>query len=170
MLELLILYMLNKQDNTLYGLKKEISAHYGEVSIPSHGALFPALKRLEEKNLVHVRKKLSDGGKRYTYYGLGEENFSDFFNEKFMEFNNAKSETLDSFLTWLKIRLIVIDLLDEKYVQEFKEKCILKLNIFKEKIKDKQNNQYLTLTELQRKLLLADLSEIENYKEILASV
>ena len=169
MLELLILYALNKNDNTLYGLKKEISTHYGEVSIPSHGALFPALKRLEEKNLVHLRKKLSDGGKKYTYYSLGE-NTEDYFNKKFMEFNNAKSETLDSFFVWLKIRLITIDALNKDLINEFKEKSLLKLNLYKEEIAKKLDNEYLELTELQKNILKLYSNEIDNYNSLIQNV
>lgn len=168
MLELLILYTLNKCENTLYGLKKEIATHYGEVSIPSHGALFPAVKRLEKAGLLNIRKKLSDGGKRYTYYSF--DNVSSYFNNKFMEFNNAKSETLDNFLTWLKIRLIVIDMLDENLIGEFKEKCLLKLDIFKKNALSKLDNKYLELTELQKNLLQISVNEIEDYIKIINSI
>lgn len=165
MLELLILYMLNKCENTLYGLKKEIATHYGEVSIPSHGALFPAIKRLENAGLLKIRKKLSDGGKRYTYYSV--DNISSYFNKKFIEFNNAKSETLDNFLNWLKIRLIVVDMLDETLIGEFKEKCLLKFDIFKKNALSKLDNKYLELTEIQKNLLQISINEIEVYTKII---
>ena len=166
MLELLILYALNKQDNTLYGLKKLIATHYGEVSIPSHGALFPALKRLENENLITVRKKLSSGGKRYTYYSISGDT-SDFFRKKFMEFNNAKSETLDSFLMWLKIRLIVIDMLDKNFLEEFKEKCLLKTNFYKKRIEEKLNDKYIELTRIQRTMIIQYEKELEEYEKLL---
>ena len=169
MIELLILYVLNKNDNTLYGLKKEISAHYGEVSIPSHGALFPALKKLEAQGLVSVRKKLSDGGKKYTYYNINK-NAIEYFNEKFMEFNNAKSETLENFLFWLKIRFIVIDMLDKNLLENFKERSHLKLEMYKNSILKKNENKYIELTELQIAIQKQYLSEIEVFDNLLNQI
>ena len=169
MIELLILYVLNKNDNTLYGLKKEISAHYGEVSIPSHGALFPALKKLEAQGLVSVRKKLSDGGKKYTYYNINK-NAIEYFNEKFMEFNNAKSETLENFLFWLKIRFIVIDMLDKNLLENFKERSHLKLEMYKNSILKKNENKYIELTELQIAIQKQYLCEIEVFDNLLNQI
>lgn len=169
MIELLILYVLNKNDNTLYGLKKEISAHYGEVSIPSHGALFPALKKLEAQGFVSVRKKLSDGGKKYTYYNINK-NAIEYFNEKFMEFNNAKSETLENFLFWLKIRFIVIDMLDKNLLENFKERSHLKLEMYKNSILKKNENKYIELTELQIAIQKQYLSEIEVFDNLLNQI
>ena len=169
MIELLILYVLNKNDNTLYGLKKEISAHYGEVSIPSHGALFPALKKLEAQGLVSVRKKLSEGGKKYTYYNINK-NAIEYFNEKFMEFNNAKSETLENFLFWLKIRFIVIDMLDKNLLENFKERSHLKLEMYKNSILKKNENKYIELTELQIAIQKQYLSEIEVFDNLLNQI
>ena len=169
MIELLILYVLNKNDNTLYGLKKEISAHYGEVSIPSHGALFPALKKLETQGFVSVRKKLSDGGKKYTYYNINK-NAIEYFNEKFMEFNNAKSETLENFLFWLKIRFIVIDMLDKNFLENFKERSHLKLEMYKNSILKKNENKYIELTELQIAIQKQYLSEIEVFDNLLNQI
>ena len=166
MLELLILYVLNKQDNTLYGLKKEIATHYGEVSIPSHGALFPALKRLEKEEYICVRKKLSEGGKRYTYYSLNK-NPSDYFNKKFMKFNNAISETADSFLLWLKIRLITIDMLDKNFTEKFKEKSLLKLDIYRKNILKRLDNEYLELTELQKEIEKQYINEIDVFSALI---
>ena len=169
MLELLILYVLNKQDNTLYGLKKEIATHYGEVSIPSHGALFPALKRLEKEGYVTVRKKLSNGGKRYSYYSINK-NPLDYFNKKFTEFNNAESETLDSFLQWLKIRLITVDMFDTNLIAGFREKCLLKLDVFKKNILKKLDNEFLNLTELQKNLLKQHINEIDAFINLINQV
>ena len=169
MLELLTLYVLNKQDNTLYGLKKEIAMHYGEVSIPSHGALFPVLKKLEKEEYVCVRKKLSEGGKRYTYYSINK-NFSEYFNKKFMEFNNAKSETLEGFLLWLKFRLITIDMLDKNLIDGFREKSFLKLDYYKKNILKKLDNEYLELTELQENLEKQYLNEIDSFVDLLKRI
>ena len=166
MLELLILYTLNKTELTLYGLRMFISKHFGEFSIPSDGAVFPAVKRLQDKGFVSLRKKLSNGGKRYTYYSVSN-NYADFFNKKFMEFNTAKSETLDSFLLWLKVRLCVSELLDRKLFEEFKQKSLMKLEKYETKINEKFNDSYLELNELQKNILSLSVKEILEYKKLL---
>ena len=169
MLELLILYSLNKQEQTLYGLRKTIAKHFGEISIPSHGALHPSIKKLEDKKLIVVRKKLSEGGKKYTYYSVNN-SFSEYFNKKFMEFNNAKSETLDSFLLWLKVHLNTIDIVEKSFIEEFKEKCLFKLDNFKTTAEEKLNDEYIELTPIQKKLIEMHLTEISNYKNIVNSL
>ena len=166
MLELLILYVLNKQEQTLYGLRKTIAKHFGEISIPSHGALHPCIKKLEDKDLISVRKKLSDGGKKYTYYSI-KSSFPEYFNNKFMEFNNADSETLDAFLFWLKVHLYTIDIVNQSNIEEFKEKVIYKLDNFKTKAEEKLNNEYIELTKVQKKVITIQLKEIYDFKDII---
>ena len=169
MLELLILYSLNKQEQTLYGLRKTIAKHFGEISIPSHGALHPSIKNLEDKKLIVVRKKLSEGGKKYTYYSVNS-SFSEYFNNKFMEFNNASSETLDAFLFWLKVHLNTIDIVSQSNIEEFKEKVLFKLDNFKTKTEEKLNDEYIELNDIQKKLIEIQLAEISSFKNIVSNL
>lgn len=166
MLEILILYSLHKQEMTFYGLAKFITERFGEVSKPSHGALHPAVKRLSEKKLISLRKKISDGGKRYSYYTVTD-GFISGFNEIFMKFNSAKSETVDAFLLSLKARLLTIDLLDKSLLNEFREKVILKLDSLEDSIRKKLNNSYLELNEIQKNVAEVYIKEISEYKNII---
>ena len=90
--------------------------------------------------------------------------------ERFMEFNNAKSETFDSYLSWLKIRLITLDLLDSSYISQFKERSILKLNLFENSINEKSSDIYIELTNVQKELLKINIKEIEYFKSILETL
>ena len=166
MLDILILYSLNKREQTFYGLAKNIAEQFGEISMPSHGALHPALKRLMEDNLLCIRKKISDGGKRYTYYTVSKD-FQKGFDEKFMQFNYAKTETLESFLCDLKIRLMTLDMLSPQFKEEFREKSLLKLDNFEQNINIKLKNEYIELNPMQRKISEQYLKEILEYKNIL---
>ena len=166
MLEILILYSLHKQEMTFYGLAKFIAERFGEISIPSHGALHPAVKRLADKKLISLRKKMSDGGKRYSYYTVTGE-FQSGFNELFMKFNQAQSETVDAFLLSLKARLLTIDLLDKNLLNEFREKAVLKLNNLETSIKNKLNNSYLELNEIQKNVSEIYIKEISEYKNMI---
>lgn len=165
MLDILILYSLHKQEQTFYGLAKMIAEHFGEVSIPSHGALHPALKKLTDEGLLSIRKKMSDGGKRYTYYTVSD-NFKDSFNEKFLQFNYSKTQTVDAFLLDLKAHIYTYELLDKNFAPEFKEKALLKLSSFEGKLNQKLGNSYLELNELQKKVLELYLIEISEYKKL----
>ena len=167
MLDILILYSLHKQEQTFYGLAKTIAEYFGEISIPSHGALHPALKRLMAENLLIIRKKMSDGGKRYTYYTVSK-NFQDGFNEKFMDLNSAKTETLEAFLSGLKARIYTYELLDKKFSDEFKEKILLKLDYFENQIKKKFEASYTELNDIQKKIPEIYLNEISEYKNIVS--
>ena len=124
MLELLILYSLNKTELTLYGLRKHIIQNFGEISKPSHGALHPALKRLKDKNVISERKKLSDGGKLYSFYSVNN-GFKEYFNDKYVEINKIKNFSLEIFLTELKTRIFVADIVDSSILDRFKEISIL---------------------------------------------
>lgn len=169
MLDILILYSLYKREMTFYGLAKSIAEQFGEISIPSHGALHPAVKRLADKKLISLRKKMSDGGKRYSYYAVTD-NFREGFNELFMKFNSSSSETVEAFLLTLKARLLTIELLDEGLLSEFKEKSILRLNNYEAIINNKLNNTYLEFNNLQKKITELYLREISEYKNIISQL
>lgn len=166
MLDILILYSLHKQEQTFYGLSKTIAEHFGEISIPSHGALHPALRKLTENNFLSIRKKISNGGKRYTYYAIND-SFQEIFNHKFMKINYAKTETLESFLLGLKARIYTFNLLDKALIEDFKEKMILKLNKYENEISQKIKNEYIELNEIQKKICEIYLKEIGEYRNII---
>ena len=166
MLDILILYSLHKQEQTFYGLAKNIADLFGEISITSHGALHPALKRLMAENLLIIRKKMSDGGKRYTYYSVSK-NFQEGFNKKFTDLNFSRTETLEAFLTGLKARIYTYELLDKQFSEEFKEKMLLKLDYFDKKIRAKNENSYIEFNDVQKKISEIYLNEIAEYKTIM---
>ena len=70
MIELLILYVLTKREFTMYAIQKQIEAEFGPFTVPSFGAIKPALRRLEEQGCLSLRKMMSDGGKLSVYYSI----------------------------------------------------------------------------------------------------
>ena len=169
MLELLILYTLNKTELTLYSLNKFILRDFDELITPSHGSIHPAVKRLKDKGFLDIRKKISDGGKLYTYYSVNK-NFKEYFNRKFLDISPFKNQPADTFLTELKARLMIIDLLDENLISEFKEKSLLKLEYYKNKTEEKINNSYAQWTDLQSTVLNTTVLQIKKLEEIIKNL
>ena len=76
MIELLILFELNRRVLTMYGISKEIRATFSVLTTPSYGTIKPALSRLENGGFIKKQKTLSEGGRPSCFYSitkLGEE-------------------------------------------------------------------------------------------------
>ena len=70
MIELLILFELNKSVLTMYGVSKEIRGDFSVLTTPSYGTIKPALRRLENNGFVKTQKTISSGGRPSTYYSI----------------------------------------------------------------------------------------------------
>jgi DNA-binding PadR family transcriptional regulator len=55
-----------------YGLKKMFSSSPASVYQPSPGALYPALRRLEERGLLHAEEQVSSGRRALRLYQVTE--------------------------------------------------------------------------------------------------
>ena len=53
MIEILILFELNKKVLTMYGIQKSILEYFSVLTMPSFGTIKPALKRLENKGFIN---------------------------------------------------------------------------------------------------------------------
>lgn len=157
MLELLILYILNKYDCTIYKIQKLIEEMFFIFSCPSLGAINPALKRLEETGCVEFTSTMSDGGKlsktyKITPFGLKylKETISvfDFKNQAHM-LNNAK------------VCISISDVLDKSQKENFDFLIKNKLNILKKDVENKLNDPYILYTETQRNVLRGTIKEID---------
>ena len=106
--EILILYILNKSQTTMYGLSKTINKIYGSVTKPSFGTLQPALKKLEQNKYIFASKFYTEGGKPYFYYSITE-NGLQFLKERLIK-NTSTNPT--QFLSMTKIKLACCDILE----------------------------------------------------------
>ena len=70
MINLLILYELNKSPLTMYGISRQIKAQFAVFLKPSIGTLQPALKKLEKNGLVSSNKYMSPGGRPSICYAI----------------------------------------------------------------------------------------------------
>lgn len=157
MLELLILYILNKYDCTIYKIQKLIEEMFFIFSCPSLGAINPALKRLEGLGCVEFNSNMSDGGKlsktyKITPFGVKylKETISvfDFKNQAHM-LNNAK------------VCISISDVLEKSQKEKFDYMIQNKLKILKTDIENKLNDPYILYTEVQRNVLKATIKEVD---------
>lgn len=123
MIELLILFELNKTVLTMYGVSKEIRGDFSVLTTPSYGTIKPALRRLENGGFVKSQKAISDGGRPSTYYSITKEGVNE-LKRLIME---EPLENPIQFLPMSRIKLACADILDKdeqlKMIQLLKTKA-----------------------------------------------
>ena len=66
--EQVLLGVIDSEPRSGYGLKKMFNASPASVYRPSPGALYPALRRLEARGLLHAEKRVSSGRRALRMY------------------------------------------------------------------------------------------------------
>ena len=66
----MLLGVINSEPRSGYGLKKLFNASPASVYQPSPGALYPALRRLESRGLLHAEEKVSSGRRALRLYSV----------------------------------------------------------------------------------------------------
>lgn len=123
--EILVLYILNKSQTTMYGLSKYINKNFGFITKPSFGTLQPILRKLESKKYVFSSKFYTEGGKPYFYYSVNPEGI-EYLKEKMMK---KMPSNPTQFLSTLRVKLACLDVLNS----DDKKKLLhqLKTNLLK---------------------------------------
>src|SRR5580704_6947165 len=70
--EQVLLGVIADEPRSGYGLKKLFGSSPASVYQPSPGALYPALRRLEERGLLHAEKQVSSGRRTQRLYQVTE--------------------------------------------------------------------------------------------------
>lgn len=166
MIELLILYVINNREKTLYSLRADIIEKFGYFTRPSIGTIHPALKRLLTKSAVTIRNNFSEGGKKSTYYG-STANSKKVFRDLFFE-HYSENPTL--FFTELQTKISVMSMLDNEQKLEFLNDALLKLESFSLDLKNTYEDEYIDFEPNQRALLKKNISDVKSYIEFLKSV
>ena len=116
MIELLILFELNRRVLTMYGISKEIHNTFSVLTMPSFGTIKPALTRLEKAGFVKTQKVMSDGGRPSVYYSVTKLGIDE-LRRLLLE---TPSENPVQFLTVSRIKLACADVLNnEEQIQLF---------------------------------------------------
>lgn len=163
MIELLILYSLNRRERTLYSLRSDIMEKFGSFTKPSIGTIHPALKRLLKNNVVTVRNNFSDGGKKSTYYGLAM-HWQKKFNDLFF---TPLSDNPTNFFTELQSRIAVLSLLEDDLKETFFDDIAIRLETYRLDLQNTIEDNYIDLDVYQTSLLKKNISDVESYQQLI---
>lgn len=149
MSEICILYCLAKREMTIYSVKKFISKYFGAYTKPSHGTIYPALKKLLSENYVSVQITLSDGGKKSSYYSITEKG-KKYFNEIML---NDFSDNPSVFLNEINLRISAIGILNKENKIELIDKCIKMAELHTIQIQNCIENEYNNYDNYQKAIM-----------------
>lgn len=163
MIEILILYVINKREKTLYAIRKEIFDIFGAYTKPSIGTLYPALKRLLEVNAVSVTERFSDGGRKSSYYSMTKKGL-EYFKEQFF---STASENPSLFSTHLHVRFGLMGLLNIEERKEFISDSLKKVELNIIEIENRLKDEYLGLDYFQTQIMEKTLADYKSLLEFM---
>ncbi|MBQ9245248.1 PadR family transcriptional regulator [bacterium] len=166
MIEILILYVIRKREKTLYGIRKEIIELFGTFTKPSIGTIYPALKRLLKEDAISVYDKMSDGGKKSSYFSITKKGF-DVFKKYFFD---SASDNPSLFHTQLQARIGTMELLKFDDRKEFIKDTLRKIEIYQLELERKMKDEFIEFDYFQEQLLQKTLKELLFLKEFILSL
>ena len=163
MIEILILYIIHKREKTIYSIRKDIIETFGTFTKPSIGTIHPALQRLLKDGSVTLSERMSEGGKKSSYYSITKKGFETF---KKLFFDSA-SDNPSLFYTQLQARLGTMGLLNPEDRKEFITEFSKRMEIFQFELENKLKDEFIELDYYQEHLLNRTLNELKSLKEYL---
>ena len=164
MIEILILYIINNRAKTIYSVRKEIIELFGAFTKPSLGTIHPALKRMLEKKYVQVTERMSEGGKKSSYYSitdLGKKYFKELF---FSDITDNPS----LFYSHLQARLATLGMLSKEERSIFLEDMSKKVELYEIDLNNKLEDEYINHDFYQKELIKVMIVEISNLKRFIS--
>lgn len=161
MIEILILYILYRETNTLYGIRKTIKERFLHLNSGTFGSIHPAVGRLVEKGFLQEKRTITSGGRKKNIYSItkiGQNNIIETLNAEFSsKINNLEKQ--------ISIKLACCDILSEQEKKAFYLKVIRyyehKIIIFSKMVNNKEYNElqkgqltnFITCAESEIKLI-----------------
>lgn len=164
MVEILILYILNRYDATIYKIAKIIETNFFAFAKPSFGTINPALKRLEELSCVEFISKISEGGKQSKLYSITD------FGKKYLKnlMADYPLQNPSSLLNSVNILLFCSDIFGGDEKKEFLKKLSNHLNLYKIEIEKKLFDPYTDFSEFQKTVLKNSYAQTDGLLAIVA--
>ncbi|MGN0192605.1 MAG: PadR family transcriptional regulator [Candidatus Gastranaerophilaceae bacterium] len=163
MSEICILYTLFDGEKTVYSVRKDIARVFGAYSVPSHGTIYPSLKKAAEGGYVKMREFLSDGGRKSCCFSLTDKGKKRFHKLAVSEF----SENPAVFLTDLKIRICAYEKFSEAGKKEFVKSATRKLELYTKDVEKRLNDTIYEPDKTQKAAYMFTKDEIAKLTELL---
>lgn len=163
MIELLILYVIQKRDLTMYAIQKRIEDSFAPYTKPSFGALKPALTRLEEKECLTSRKMMSDGGKLSVFYEITKNGLNEL---KRLLLEDLSDNPLQ-FLSNARIKLSCAECLNSEERKRLFYSIKMRALGFKNLAKEILNDEYTSANFYQKIILDNAICEFSNFITII---
>lgn len=163
MIELMILFVLLTRDLTMYSVRKRITTLFCAFTIPSFGALDPALKRLEKQGCLTSSKVLSDGGKVSIYYSITKQ------GEKILKTLLLKplSKNPLKFLPEAKVKLCCASVLQKEDLQIMLDDITSNALLHKIEAQKRLEDEYNPPDAFQKLILDNTICEYKNFISLL---
>ncbi len=163
MIEILILFTLQKYDATIYRIQKIIDELFFAYIKTTAGTLHPALKRLETIGCVEYQEKMTEGGmlsKTYSITQTGKKHLEELLLN--YEIKNPYKVIND-----IKLLLCCSKYISLSNMNDFKNNLKNNLELYKIKLQKGLNNDYIELNEIQKKTVEITLNEINELEKII---
>ena len=166
MIELLIMYVVREREKTLYAIRKEIIEIFGVYTVPSIGTIHPALKRLVSLGALSLKERMSDGGKKSSYYSLTKSGLETF---KKIFFSTTRDNP-SLFYTNVQSRIGTMSMLNEEEKVKFVKEVLKKIELYSLEIESKLKDEFIELDYYQVQMLKRSLSEFKTLGEFIQNL
>lgn len=166
MIEILILYVIHKREKTIYSIRKDIIELFGTFTVPSIGTIYPALQRLLKANAVALNERMTEGGRKSSYFSITNKGL-DYFKELFFD---SASTNPSLFYTQLQARLGTMGLLNTEERKRFIDEFSKKIEMAQFDIENKLKDEFIELDYYQIQLLKRTLKELKDLRDYLKSL
>lgn len=163
MIELVILYILNKYDSTIYKISKIADEFFFSNLKTSIGTINPALKRLEKSGCVTHCEKMTDGGMLSKIFSVTPEG-KKYLKELLLTFESKNPYHI---VNEAKIALYCSDVLSINEYNEFRENLLNVLELHKIKLENGLNNTYIELNKVQKNIVQITINETDELIKLL---
>ena len=134
--------------------------------MPSIGTIYPALQRLLKANAVALNERMTDGGRKSSYFSITNKGL-DYFKELFFD---SASTNPSLFYTQLQARLGTMGLLNTEERKRFIDEFSKKIEMAQFDIENKLKDEFIELDYYQTQLLKRTLKELKDLRDYLKSL
>jgi len=149
MIEILILYVLNRHNLTIYKLERAIEELFGPFAKPSLGSIAPALNKLSAAGLVSYDEKFSQGGLKSKTYSVTPAGVAH-LRRLLVDFKFKGLNTVPKTASAL---LFCLDVLDDEGRAAVLKNVENNLKIYATAIEKEAKNPYIRLNDFQTAVL-----------------